>query len=134
MEPSDEAIKIYAERHNFDLEEAKKRLEENYRNEVENVDAKEIALKISNGFKIISPKVLGLEQREQDHVARIKGLEARVNYLQSDKAEITAINARLGILVDSSIDVARQLEELTEEAKFQPTFIQRLKWLFFGEY
>jgi hypothetical protein len=58
QEPSDEAIRIYAVRKNIDIEEAKERLKNNYQKEVDEVEFKEIALRLSNAMKLISPKVM----------------------------------------------------------------------------
>jgi hypothetical protein len=89
QEPSEEAIKLFSVRRNINLEDAKKRLQENYKKEVEEVEFKEVALRLSNAMKVISPKMLGLEQRELERENRVKEAinksnEAidRVNFLE----------------------------------------------------
>jgi hypothetical protein len=65
-EPSEEAVKTYSKRKQINLDDAKARLEANYRKEVEEVEFKEVALRLSNAMKVISPKMMGLELREVD--------------------------------------------------------------------
>jgi hypothetical protein len=64
QEPSDEAVSSFSSRRQINLIEAKKRLEDNYRKEVEEVEFKEVALRLSNAMKVLAPKMMGLEQRE----------------------------------------------------------------------
>jgi hypothetical protein len=65
-EPSKEAVKTYSKRKQINLDDAKARLEANYKKEVEEVEFKEVALRLSNAMKVISPKMMGLELREVD--------------------------------------------------------------------
>lgn len=66
QEPTEEAVQQYSNRFHIDLEAAKARLQDNYKKEIESVDHKEIALRLSNAYKILSPKLMGLEFREKD--------------------------------------------------------------------
>jgi hypothetical protein len=79
QEPSQEAIKTYSIRKQIDLTAAKQRLEENYRKEVEDIEFKEIALRLSNAMKVLSPKMLGLEQRELGREEKAKQALAIAN-------------------------------------------------------
>ena len=72
QEPSEEAVKTLSIRKNINLKEAKERLEANYRKEVEEIEFKEIALRLSNAMKTLSPKMLGLEQRELGREEKVK--------------------------------------------------------------
>lgn len=61
---------------------AVERIKENYRKEVEEIDAKEIALKCIKSIRQIAPKVMGLEQREDNYNFRIQSLEGQIKKLQ----------------------------------------------------
>lgn len=103
QEPSEEAVTTYSRRKNINLKEAKERLEANYRKEVEDVEFKEIALRLSNAMKMLSPKMLGLEQRELGREEKVKKAVA-----MAEAAERKVDNA-----VEQVLKVIEKYEEET---------------------
>lgn len=101
QEPSDEAVKTYGVRKGINLEEARERLKSNYQKEVEEVQFKEIALRLSNGMKLISPKVMGLEQRE---MAREEKAKEALRKAEIVSAKVDGVVSECRKLIDNSKD------------------------------
>lgn len=128
QEPSEEAIVHYKERFGVDLNEAKRRIEENYRREIESVDHKEIALRLSNAMKIISPKLMGLEFREKDReilsqraISLAESASQKVNEIENKVMAVAAhaivdkLNELdLNRLVLNMVELERQNKELRD--------------------
>ena len=79
----DEVIRNYAVKVGVNYAEAKARLDENYKKEVEEVDAKEIALKCIKAMRQMSPQLAGVVQREKDWAFKIQTLENVVRDLRT---------------------------------------------------
>lgn len=129
QEPEEEVVKQYSNRFHIDLEAAKARLQDNYKKEIEDVNHKEIALRLSNAFKVMSPKLMGLEFREKDREALAKEAISTANRARELVSEavstakaaakdqvIDTIKALdLGRLAASFIELERQNEYLRQE-------------------
>ena len=99
----EEVVSSYALKEGLDLTEARKRLESNYKKEVEQVDAKEIALKCLKAIRSISPKVTGMEMREQDSILKIRGLEGTVRGLKNRlDAQETTFRKTIELIIEQS--------------------------------
>ena len=130
-EPSEEAVSAYAVRKEINLDAARARLQENYRKEVEAVEFKEVALRLSNAMKMISPKMMGLELREQDRehlvnqaVAKSNEALAKVNGAVREAREaVEDAKAEAHVFLVEEIKkldllaIARSITELQQENK-----------------
>lgn len=128
QEPTEEAVKQYSNRFHIDIDAAKARLQDNYKKEIESVDHKEIALRLSNAFKVMSPKLMGLEFREKEREALAKEAISTANRAREQVSEavstakaaakdtvIETIRALdLGKLAASFIELERQNEQLRQ--------------------
>jgi hypothetical protein len=112
LEALKEAAKEYAKINQVSLKEAEKKLAANYKREEKEVDTKELALRAIKGMRLMLPKLNGLESREQGVCNRV---ESAVHKAQQ-------VNGRVDMLF-------LRMEELEKNNK---TFLQRLRWLFFG--
>jgi hypothetical protein len=115
-EPTEEAVKQYSDRMRINLESAKERLRDNYRREVEEVEFKEVALRLSNGMKQLAPKMMGLELREQGREAVAK--EA-LRKAQSASGKVDQVvtecrsmieNAKSEVIQDSIVEVGKKFD------------------------
>lgn len=95
------AVKAYSKKLGIDLELAREKLALNYINEVEQVSAKEIALKNAKMLRIIGPKTSGLEMREQEVHSKLSNLTSTLNSLKNK--------------VDSLTDIDQQFQQVKRE-------------------
>ena len=122
-------VEAYAIKVNVNLEEGRRRLEENYKKEVESVDAKEVALKCIKALRIISPKVTGLELREIDTIHRvndlIRDIKAENREIKEENREIKEENRKVirsvYDLLNSMCEEADKLRAEVDELKTQNT-------------
>lgn len=66
-----------------DLEAAKERMEKERQEKIDAIDPKEVANRCMNAIRQMSPKLRGMEQREQGTLYDIKELKTRVNSLET---------------------------------------------------
>lgn len=102
-----EVIRNYANKIGINLEEAKKRLETNYKKEVESVDAKEIALKSIKAIRLMSPQLAGVVQREKDVIMKVRSLEGEVKGL---RIQVDVFSKHIISLQDQNVTILKQLE------------------------
>lgn len=122
QQPSDEAVRTYSSRLQINLCDAKKRLEENYKKEVESVDSKEIALRLSNAMKVLSPKMMGLELRERDReelakraISKVDSVVAKCeSMIENAKSEVYADTVKM---VSESLDLSKIVRSMIELEK-----------------
>lgn len=103
-EVKDEVAKAYSKKHGFSLEEAKKRLEANYKAEYESVDGREMALGNTKYLRQIGPKVNGLEMREQAVHRKLESLEKKVQALDSLFTEVKEIKDDYNLVKSKLLD------------------------------
>ena len=108
QDPEEEVIKQYSNRFHIDLDSAKARLQENYKKEIDDVNHKEIALRLSNAFKVMSPKLMGLEFREKDREQLAKEAINTANRAREQVSE--AVNLAKAAAKDQVIDTIRALD------------------------
>jgi len=104
----------YSQTHRVDIGTARKRLARKYKEEVENVDAKEIALKCLKSMRLALPKIQGLEGRESDVLFRLKSLENKVDRLNTENE----------ILKDIAKKSVQTINTVLEESEYK---IEQLK-------
>lgn len=85
---SHEAVCGYATRCNINLQESYNRLQEKYKQEVESVDAKEVALKCIKAIRMVAPKVNGLEIRENEYRLMINKMNSRLDNIETKINEL----------------------------------------------
>ena len=108
QDPEEEVIKQYSNRFHIDLDSAKARLQENYKKEIDDVNHKEIALRLSNAFKVMSPKLMGLVFREKDREQLAKEAINTANRAREQVSE--AVNLAKAAAKDQVIDTIRALD------------------------
>ena len=65
------------------MKDARKKLQDNYEKEIKNVDFRALVLRSIDGMRQMSPKLMGLENREVDIQHRMQSLEAEVKQLKA---------------------------------------------------
>lgn len=111
-------VEAYAYKTGLDLESAKKRLEDNYKKEVEQTDPKELSLKCIKAIRELSPKINGLVQREGDYSHGIKQNKLDIRKLQDSLSHLEgqnkALSADLFKLETSQQDLENRMDRLVE--------------------
>lgn len=115
-ELTDELLKDYAKGKDITIEDAKVRVAENYKKEVEEVDAKEVALKCMEAIRQTLPKVHGLELREMD-------AKAQLSQLQNDIDSLKRKNTILEKIAKESVATVNQI---LLETQNRPSIFERL--------
>ena len=88
-------VQEYAKKYNISHEDALKKLRENYEKEVSKIDNRQLSLRCMRGLREVSPKVAGLEQRQNDLLDRTITLE---NFVNLHSRQISEVHDLLKIL------------------------------------
>jgi len=94
-----QVISAYAKKLGVDLEQAEKRLKANYKAEYESIDGREMALKNTKHLRMLAPKIMGLEQREQGTMALLKKNTSAIKRLNTQLDELNKENDKIKLLV-----------------------------------
>lgn len=126
---ADQTVKAYAQKNNIDLDSAQQKLEDNYKKEVESVDAKDLSLKSIKAIREIGPKVHGLELREQDLILKMRAIQSKLQTLQDLEEKVSDLQSRLDIQQDV---VKKTLQAVINEVNSierpQPDLLEVIKW------
>jgi len=128
--PEESTVIAYSQLKNLDLETARARLEKKYQAEVNDIDPKEIGLKVLKQMRVILPKVQGLEGRENDTSLKFKhlekafwDLERMVDRLDSDNDLIKEYIKEVNNTINEQ---QRQMDILICGIIKQPNLLERL--------
>ena len=128
--PEESTVIAYSQLKNLDLETARARLEKKYQAEINDIDPKEIGLKVLKQMRVILPKVQGLEGRENDTSLKFKhlerafwDLERMVDRLDSDNDLIKEYIKEVNNTINEQ---QRQMDILIRGIIKQPNLLERL--------
>ena len=102
------------------------RIRDNYRKEVESVDAKEIALKCIKSIRQIAPKVHGLELRESDYKFKIQSLESQVKTLEKENAGIIKLLRKSTDTINEFNNELDRYSLRIQKIEEKPSFYERI--------
>lgn len=127
---NDGVVKAYATKLNIDMDTARERLEDNYKKEVEDVDAKEIALKCIKSIREMSPKLMGVVNREIDTVYKIQQIESTLSQVRIKLQDLQSLQEEVLNLrneLDTQKRVFKKAVQLFQEQQSQPTLMDVIR-------
>jgi len=110
--PEETTVTAYSQIHHVDKETARERLNKKYKEEVESVDAKEIALKCMKAIRVTLPKVQGFEGRESDVLFRLKNIERSIEKLENENMILKKIAKQSVETVNAILQESEQQKEI----------------------
>lgn len=113
--PHNEIVKAYASKYKISIESAKKRLDAKYQEEVNNVDAKEIALKCIKSIRTLAPRVHGVELRETDLNHALKEAKRDADQANRRCEDLENKIEMLTKIIRQSVDTINNIHRETEE-------------------
>lgn len=124
---TNEAVGAYAVKCRISHTEAKERLEENYKKEVESTKAKEIALKCIKAIRLLTPQIAGVVQREKDWMHKINRIESKVNSLEFSVKDMKEEMENQKLTFKKALVTLIELQARNKPPK---GFWNRIKWIF----
>ena len=122
---------------NVDLETSKERVEKERLAKIEAIDAKEVANKCLLAIRQMSPKILGLTNREQDALFKLKQMETRVinsdtriQQLENDIDELKeTLRKSLDIVGKENREILNKISDTSKGGVFRWILVQLKRFL-----